>query len=356
MADAVEAALGLCPWLTVDRVGDNVVARTDLGRRRRVLLAGHLDTVPPAGGQRRAPGRGRPPCTGSGAADMKGGLAVFLHLAGQPPGAGGGRHLVLLRGRGGGPGVQRTAVSCGRSGPTCWPPTPPSWASRPAGVVEAGCQGTLRVRIRLAGQRAHTARPHTGRNAVHRLAPVLDRHRRVRRCAGRSSTGASTPNSCRRCRWRAAWPATWCRTGPPWWSTTGSPPTGRRSRPSRRCGSCSAPTSSPATTGSSSTSPPGAPPSLDHPVLAALVAATGAAAPGQGGLDRRGRSGPHGVPAANFGPGRPAALPHPGRARDGEELRAAAVPDRCSPYGVRLRRSAEGDVMRHGTAVGRVGV
>ena len=59
MADAVEAALRLCPWLAVERVGDNVVARTDLGRRYRVLLAGHLDTVPPVGGQRGAPHRGR---------------------------------------------------------------------------------------------------------------------------------------------------------------------------------------------------------------------------------------------------------------------------------------------------------
>ena len=46
LADAVEAALRLCPWLGVDRVGDNVVGRTDLGRSSRLVLAGHLDTVP----------------------------------------------------------------------------------------------------------------------------------------------------------------------------------------------------------------------------------------------------------------------------------------------------------------------
>ena len=50
VADAVQAALELCAWLDVERVGDNVVARTHLGRQRRVLLAGHLDTVPPVDG------------------------------------------------------------------------------------------------------------------------------------------------------------------------------------------------------------------------------------------------------------------------------------------------------------------
>ena len=70
MADAVEAALGLCPWLAVERVGDNVVARTDLARERRVLLAGHLDTVPPAEGNDEPRLEGTT-LHGVGAVDMK---------------------------------------------------------------------------------------------------------------------------------------------------------------------------------------------------------------------------------------------------------------------------------------------
>ena len=171
MADAVEAALRLCPWLSVERVGDNVVARTDLGRGQRVLLAGHLDTVPPTGGNEEPRIEGET-LYGVGAADMKGGVAVFLHLAGTIPE----------------PSVDVTwcfyaceEVSREFNGlRQLWDQRPELLVADAAilgeptgGVVEAGCQGTLRVRISLEGRRAHTARPHTGRNAIHRLSPLL---------------------------------------------------------------------------------------------------------------------------------------------------------------------------------------
>jgi succinyl-diaminopimelate desuccinylase len=79
LADAVEAALRAVPLLQVDRDGDAVVARTNLGRGRRVLLAGHLDTVPIAGNLPSARVNGR--ITGCGTTDMKAALAVMLRLA-----------------------------------------------------------------------------------------------------------------------------------------------------------------------------------------------------------------------------------------------------------------------------------
>ena len=79
MAAAVEAVLAPCPWLQVERVGDNVVARTTLGHPQRLVLAGHLDTVPPVDNDE--PRLKGDEVWGVGASDMKGGLAVMLDLA-----------------------------------------------------------------------------------------------------------------------------------------------------------------------------------------------------------------------------------------------------------------------------------
>jgi succinyl-diaminopimelate desuccinylase len=170
IAAAVHDVLAGCPWLEVERVGDNVVARTSLGREHRLVLAGHLDTVPP--------GTGADPLVdddtvwGVGASDMKGGLAVMLDLATTVPE----------------PSVDvtwcfyaREEISRNLSGLfELWEQRPELLAGDAAilgeptlGLVEAGCQGTMRVQITLGGVRAHTARPFTGRNAIHRLAPVL---------------------------------------------------------------------------------------------------------------------------------------------------------------------------------------
>lgn len=172
IAGAVHETLAGCPWLDTERVGDNVVARTTLGRDHRLVLAGHLDTVPP--GDNAKPRVDGDTVWGVGASDMKGGLAVMLDLA------------TTLRA----PPVDvswcfyaREEVSRSQSGLLeLWQQRPDLLTAdaailgEPTGaVVEAGCQGTMRVRISLRGVRAHTARPFTGRNAIHRLGALLSR-------------------------------------------------------------------------------------------------------------------------------------------------------------------------------------
>jgi succinyl-diaminopimelate desuccinylase len=172
IADRVERTLNACERLSVVRVGDNVVARTTSGHERRLVVAGHLDTVPPAGNA--AARREGDELWGIGAADMKGSLAVMLRLATQPPP----------------PAMDVTwcfyaceEVGRERSGlRLLWQSEPELLAGDAAvlcepteGLVEAGCQGTMRAHVTLTGRRAHTARPFTGRNAIHRLGAVVQR-------------------------------------------------------------------------------------------------------------------------------------------------------------------------------------
>jgi succinyl-diaminopimelate desuccinylase len=172
LADAVEAALRGCDHLEVDRHGDAVVARTRLGRDRRVLLAGHLDTIPAAGNlpsRRSDDGR---VLHGLGTSDMKSGVAVQLRLAAALTAPRMDVTYVLY---------DNEEVAAERNGllrlvrearplldadlAVLLEPT--------SGEVEAGCQGTLRVQVRLTGRRAHSARSWLGENAIHRAAPVL---------------------------------------------------------------------------------------------------------------------------------------------------------------------------------------
>ncbi|HEY2214558.1 MAG TPA: succinyl-diaminopimelate desuccinylase [Acidimicrobiales bacterium] len=170
MADLVERALRACDWLEVDRLGHNVVGRTNLGRSQRLMLAGHLDTVP-ANNNTQARIEGDT-LWGLGSSDMKGGLAVMLDLATTTPN----------------PTVDLTwcfyaceEISRTESGLVqLWRERPELLVAdaailgEPTGaLVEAGCQGTLRVAVSLTGIRAHTSRPFMGRNAIHRLEPVL---------------------------------------------------------------------------------------------------------------------------------------------------------------------------------------
>ena len=177
LADRVEAELRRASHLDVMRFEDTIVARTELGRARRVVLAGHLDTVPPFdAGTGRVEGD---TLWGLGAVDMKGGLAVLLDLATSVPQPAHDVTYVFYACE----EVARQHNALARLAQT----RPELLAADAAvlgepteGVVEAGCQGTLRVVASVGGRRAHTARPWMGVNAVHRLVPLLERARALR--------------------------------------------------------------------------------------------------------------------------------------------------------------------------------
>jgi succinyl-diaminopimelate desuccinylase len=171
LAARVEGEVRAHPHLEVDRLGDSVVARTGCGRPRRLLLAGHLDTVPPAADV-GARVEGDTLC-GPGAVDMKGGLAVMLSLLGPAQDSALDVTFVFYACE----EIERDADALGvmaRSRPELLAADAAVLAEPTGGVVEAGCQGTMRAVLHLAGRRAHTARPWQGVNAVHRLAPALE--------------------------------------------------------------------------------------------------------------------------------------------------------------------------------------
>jgi succinyl-diaminopimelate desuccinylase len=170
LADQVEAALRDSPHLNVERHGNVVLAGTRHDRPQRVILAGHLDTVPVAGNL---------PSTvegdvihGCGTADMKSGVALALHLA-----------VTVAR-----PRYDVTyvfydceEVEAERNGLNLLARTQPQALAadfaillEPTyGLVEAGCQGTMRAVVTTVGRRAHAARSWLGVNAIHAAGAIL---------------------------------------------------------------------------------------------------------------------------------------------------------------------------------------
>ncbi|MDR0991244.1 MAG: succinyl-diaminopimelate desuccinylase [Propionibacteriaceae bacterium] len=174
LADAVEAALSAYPHLAITRLGNALAARTELGRDQRVIIAGHLDTVPPAA---NLPSQwrqvdGQTTLWGRGSVDMKGGLTVQLALA-----------AALTE-----PAYDLTwffydneEVSADRSGLLRFVQQRPDLLAADlailmeptAGRIEAGCQGTLRAELTTRGEAVHAARSWLGHNAIHDLARAL---------------------------------------------------------------------------------------------------------------------------------------------------------------------------------------
>jgi succinyl-diaminopimelate desuccinylase len=173
IAENVEAALLATGHLAVERFGNTVVARTAAGRPQRVALAGHLDTVPLAANFPSTVDGGS--IFGCGTADMKSGVALALHLAVTVPGP---RYDVTYV------FYDCEEVDSARNGLNKLSQAHPDRLTdadlaillEPTyGLVEAGCQGTMRAVVKTAGRRAHSARSWLGANAIHAAAPILAR-------------------------------------------------------------------------------------------------------------------------------------------------------------------------------------
>jgi succinyl-diaminopimelate desuccinylase len=173
IADEVEQALRRqTSGYQIIRNGNAVLARTQLGRPSRVLLAGHLDTVPVA--DNLPSRRVGDVLHGCGTVDMKSGDAVFLHLAATVADPAHDVTLVFYDCE----EIESAANGLGRIERELpdWLHADVAVLGEPSGgYIEAGCQGTLRVVISATGTRAHSARAWLGDNAIHKLGAVLDR-------------------------------------------------------------------------------------------------------------------------------------------------------------------------------------
>lgn len=172
LADALEKLLRQAPHLEVLRHGNTVAARTSGGKPSRVVWAGHIDTVPAHGNDTAAISEGF--LWGRGSVDMKSGVAVGVKLA-----------LELMN-----PVVDVTwifydneEVESSKNGLGLLGAAHPEWVvgdfaivGEPSnGIVEGGCNGTLRFEVSSSGRRAHSARSWMGENAIHRASEILER-------------------------------------------------------------------------------------------------------------------------------------------------------------------------------------
>ncbi|MEN9714204.1 MAG: hypothetical protein RLZZ164_868 [Actinomycetota bacterium] len=176
LADAIETALAKYPHLEVIRNQDAIVARTNFGRDSRVVIAGHIDTVPvaenlPTRFVDTAEGR---MLWGRGTVDMKAGVAVQLKLAATLSDANRDITWIFYDHE----EVEATKNGLGRLARTQPELLEGSFAilcEPTSAQIEGGCNGTIRVELRARGVKAHSARAWMGKNAIHGAAEILNR-------------------------------------------------------------------------------------------------------------------------------------------------------------------------------------
>jgi succinyl-diaminopimelate desuccinylase len=295
----LDAALRAVPGLAVERVGLNLVARTVLGRPTRILLAGHTDTVPANGNQE--PRIEGDLLWGLGATDMKAGLAVMVDLARTVTDPAVDVTYVFYAGE------EVAAVHNGlghlfRDRSDLLAADVALLGEPTDALIEAGCQGSLRLVVTLTGLRAHPARPWMGRNAIHRLGRLL---------ALVEAHPVREP-VIDGCTFREALQAVAVEGG-----VSGNVVPDRatvtlnhRFAPDRTPDQAVqavrdllAPALEEGDTVEVVDLAPAAAPSLDHPVLRALIERNGLEVGAKLGWTDVARFAEHGIPAANFGPG-----------------------------------------------------
>lgn len=307
ITDVLEVQLRGIANVEVLRIGNTLVARTNRGLARRVILAGHVDTVPTADnlpvtyGEN---GRGEPTLFGCGTVDMKSGLAVYLHtfarLANDPRLR---YDLTLVAYEGEEVASQYNGLGFIQDQHPEWLLGDVALLGEPSGaVVEAGCQGSIRLKVIAHGLRAHSARAWLGKNAMHVLAPVI------------SNIAAYQPQEVvvDGCRYHEGLNVVHCESG----VATNTIPdeawlfVNFRFAPNRSLEAAmehliqvlDVPEGVDCVVDDAV---PGARPGLDQPVVAELVAAIGGQVRAKYGWTDVARFSQLGVPAVNFGPGDP---------------------------------------------------
>ena len=174
ISDAIAAVLRPLGHLEVTRDGRTIIARTNLGRTERVVLAGHMDTVPLSDPPNLPTRREGDNLVGRGTCDMKGGLAVQLRLAAElsePT-----RDITYVFYDCEEIEIERNGLArVSRNSPELLQADFAVLLEPTDGAVEGGCKGTLRVDVTAKGKAAHSARPWNGHNAIHEAATILGR-------------------------------------------------------------------------------------------------------------------------------------------------------------------------------------
>jgi len=176
LADAIESALSKYSHLSILRDGDAIVARTNFGHATRVVIAGHIDTVPVADNLpvKLLPMEREQVLWGRGTVDMKAGVAVQLKLAATITEANTDITWIFYDHE----EVEATKNGLGRlarNHPDLLDASFAVLCEPTSALVEGGCNGTMRAEVTTRGKKAHSARAWMGENAIHKVAEVLNR-------------------------------------------------------------------------------------------------------------------------------------------------------------------------------------